>query len=128
MCWSPRGEMLLRGLVTGFRGPGGGPRLDIWFTMDCKALGLREGTWDRGHQGESPGAPMWRGQERRGKAPRTGSGEAGVGRGPGRPHGSQVGKPPKKEGDVSQPRDELTEPLRQNLRSGTPQNGPDRVL
>ena len=124
----PPGKMLLRRLVTGFRGPGGGARLDTQFTMDCEALGLREGTWDRGPQGESLGAPTRRGQEGRGKAPRTESAEAGVRRGAGQPPGSRVGKPPKEEGDISQPRDELVEPIRQNPCAGTPWNGPDGVL
>lgn len=95
---APGGDAAER-FVTGFGGPGGGARLDIRFTMDCKALGLREGTWDRGHQGESPGAPVWRGQERRGKAPRTGSGEAGVGReGPRAPPWKPGGKAPQEGG------------------------------
>lgn len=124
----PPGKMLLRRLVTGFRGPGGGARLDTRFTMDCEALGLREGTWDRGPQGESLGALMRRGQEGRGKAPRTESAEARVRRGAGHPPGSRVGKPPEEEGDISQPRDELVEPIRQNPWAGTPWNGPDGIL
>lgn len=51
----PPGEMLLRGLVTGFRGPGGGARLDTRFTMDCTALGLREATVGCGAR--EPGSP-----------------------------------------------------------------------
>lgn len=91
----PRG-MLLRGLVTGFRGPGGGARLDIWFTMDCKALGLREGTWDRGHQGESLGGLTRRGQEGRGKAPRQSLGKQGWGGVQGAPLEARWESPPRR--------------------------------
>ena len=88
---------------------------------------------ERGYLGQrAPGREPRRpdavrtGGERQGT--QTESGEAGLGRSAGRTPGSQVGKPSKEEGDISQPRDELTEPIRQNLCAGTPQNGPDRVL